>query len=285
MICNKCGMQNPDGSAFCSYCGATMEAPRQTRSNNDYSQPIDRQPDYQPEYQPDYPSTQHYQQPRRSYSQQSYGYPRQVNPRLNAPGSNKSEKVLFIIAGVLACIAFILPFLPSMTLDFTGLEKIIGSGIQSIGLKQKYSLNAFSFASSLNDATLMPGIPIQYASIIRGIGTFAVMIFVVPMAILVPWAVLSFMRKKIAGVFGIVSSTFLLAGSIMWFGLMKILQSVFESIFQTGSYSGYNSEYYNVLSNMVKLTPVPIFLIIIAIAGIAISIAQLFFIVKKNNSN
>ena len=172
-----------------------------------------------------------------------------------------------------------------MTLDFTGLEKIIGSGIQSIGLKQKYSLNAFSFASSLNDATLMPGIPIQYASIIRGIGTFAVMIFVVPMAILVPWAVLSFMRKKIAGVFGIVSSTFLLAGSIMWFGLMKILQSVFESIFQTGSYSGYNSEYYNVLSNMVKLTPVPIFLIIIAIAGIAISIAQLFFIVKKNNSN
>lgn len=66
---------------------------------------------------------------------------------------------------------------------------------------------------------------------------------------------------------------------------MKILQSVFESIFQTGSYSDYNSEYYNVLSNMVKLTPVPIFLIIIAIAGIAISIAQLFFIVKKNNSN
>lgn len=54
MFCKNCGVQNPEGTKFCSNCGAPLEQPQQ-QPQQPYQQP------YQPPYQPPY--QQPYQQP------------------------------------------------------------------------------------------------------------------------------------------------------------------------------------------------------------------------------
>ena len=60
MFCTKCGQQLPDGSAFCSVCGAPQAAPA---PQPQYQQPV--QPQYQQPVQPQYqqPAQAVYPQP------------------------------------------------------------------------------------------------------------------------------------------------------------------------------------------------------------------------------
>ena len=48
MICPKCNAENPEGSKFCTNCGAPLEQPQQTAPEQPAQQPIPEQPAQQP---------------------------------------------------------------------------------------------------------------------------------------------------------------------------------------------------------------------------------------------
>ncbi len=262
MLCNKCGMQNPEGSAFCVSCGAPLDATEQSQQNTDfaqqyqepvqqpvqepiqqqyqqpyeqqYQQPVQQpvqQPYQQPVQQPYQQPVQQYQQPQSPYPQQSYGYAPARDPRLDNPGAIKGAKVLYIITGAIACLCFLLPFLPSVSALGTNLN------VFSIGRL------ASGLGSAIGNRSAQSG------------GVFIIVMFVIPMALQVPWAILSFMRKRPAGVFGLISSIIYFIASCIWLGTLTS-ESIYRSI----------------------VTGVPYFMLMFAIAGIVLSIIQL---VKK----
>lgn len=251
MLCNKCGMQNPDGSAFCVSCGAPLNNAEPAQQNNDYSQqyqqPVQQNNDYsqQPVQQYQQPvqqqyqqpvqqyqqPVQQYQQPQSPYPQQNYGYAPVRDPRLDNPSAIKGAKVLYIIIGAIACLCFILPFLPSVN--------VLGK-----------ALNIFSIGN------LASGLGSYYRSSSASTGgAFIIAMFVIPMAIQIPWAILSFMRKRPAGVFGLISSIIFFIASIVWIAALTS-NSVTKSV----------------------MTAVPALMVVFATAGIVLSIIQL---VKK----
>ena len=220
MICNNCGMDNPDGSAFCVSCGAKLNAPQQY---TDYSQQS-----YQNPMQQQY---QQYQQPQSPYPQQSYGYAPARDPRLDNPRAIKGAKVLYIIVGAIACLCLLMPFLPSVS--------VLGK-----------SFNVFSIGR------LVSGLGSAFGSkSAQGGGTFLIAMFILPMALQIPWAILSFARKRPAGVFGLISSIIYFIVSIIWIAILNSDSSL-----------------------RLAVTGVPYFMLIFAIAGFVLSIIQL---VKK----
>lgn len=201
MFCRRCGTNNAEGSAFCISCGAPLNAQQQNQQ-------------YQPQQQNPYP-------------QQNYNYAQVTDPRLNNPGSNTGAKVLYIIVGVIACLAFLMPFLPSVS----------GYG---------YNFNVFTVGTAISSLGSM------FKSREAAIGgTFITVMFIIPMALQIPWAILSFLRKGPAGVFGLISSIFYFLAAIIWTIALS--------------------------NNYVKsyVTLVPYLMIIISIAGFVLSIIQL----------
>ena len=54
MICPKCNAENPEGSKFCTNCGAPLEQPQQAAPEQPAQQPIPEQPAQQPQREQGY---------------------------------------------------------------------------------------------------------------------------------------------------------------------------------------------------------------------------------------
>ncbi len=210
---------------FCPKCG--------TQNNDAYANCVNCGA---PLGAPRYPQQQQYQQP---YQQPNYGYGQQpyygyAQAPVNAVNGPKPT-ALYIIAGVMAVISFALVFIPSFF-----------NGSHAYNL---FSILGEPFKTSSSSRSVSSGG--------AGVAGFVITMFLIPMGLQVAWAILSFMQKRPAGVFGIISSGIYLISSFIW----AIICAVY-----TSASSGYSS------------TPVPGFMILIAIAGIPVSIVQL---VKK----
>lgn len=90
-------------------------------------------------------------------------------------------------------------------------------------------------------------------------GVIIVALLVLPMILQLVWAILSFARVKAAGVLGLIASIFAVNHSLVW---LIILAAIRES---TGRFA--------------SVTAVPVVMIILAIAGLVLSIIQM---TKKN---
>lgn len=90
-------------------------------------------------------------------------------------------------------------------------------------------------------------------------GVIIVALLVLPMILQLVWAILSFARVKAAGVLGLIASIFAVNHSLVW---LIILAAICES---TG--------------RLASVTAVPVVMIILAIAGLVLSIIQM---TKKN---
>ncbi len=90
-------------------------------------------------------------------------------------------------------------------------------------------------------------------------GVIIVALLVLPMILQLVWAILSFARVKAAGVLGLIASIFAVNHSLVW---LIILAAIRES---TGRFA--------------NVTAVPVVMIILAIAGLVLSIIQM---TKKN---
>jgi len=120
MICNNCGKQLKDGAAFCSGCGATVDAgQQQAPPQQQYQAPPQQQP-YQQQYQQAPPPQQPYQQqyqappPQQQYQQQYQAPPPQYQ-QAPPPGTKKPlpKKALFGAAGAAAAVlVFFLAIFP-----------------------------------------------------------------------------------------------------------------------------------------------------------------------------
>ena len=273
MLCNKCGMQNPEGSAFCVSCGAPLDATEQSQQNTDFAQqyqePVQQpvqQKDYSQEFQPpvqqyqlpedegylDFtsefqPPVQQYQLPVQPYQQQD-NYAPVRGPRLDDPDSVRSAKIWNIIAGVIACLCFILPFLPSFT--------ILGR-----------SFNVFNIGNIASDIGNYSG-----EKSISAIGAVFIALFVIPMVLQIPWAILSFMRKSPAGIFGLISSIIFFIVSWFWLIVCIAVYVYYSnaSSFLGSSFfgSGYSSYSYSTSAFPV----IPILMAIISQAAVEISV-------------
>ena len=169
------------------------------------------------------------------YRQQPY-YPQQ--PGSGTIAAHRRPTVLYIIAGVLAAIQFFLVFLPH---------------VAAYGR----SYNFFGILSELFGLGRTAGYYYNYSNAVNTLGAvvvFLLFLFIVPMALQIVWAILSFMQKRPAGIFGVIASSVYLIASLIWLVVLAASLS----------------------SNAV--TAVPFLMILFAIAGIPVSIVQL---VKK----
>lgn len=171
-----------------------------------------------------------YSQPQYGYAQPQYGYvqPQPVNA-LNGPKPN----ALYIIAGVMAALQVLMFFLPHLS---SKAGKVF-MPVQLFG-----GAKALSSFGATRDA----------ANIVGGFMFF----FVIVVALEIAWAVLSFMKKRPAGVFGVVASAVGFFVHMIWMIAMGAASS----------------------STYITMLPFPIFMFLISIAGIPVSIVQ---IVKK----
>ncbi len=221
MFCTKCGTQNSDTNAHCINCGAELTPPMRGYANT--QQPMGG-----------YTNTQ---QPMGGYTntqQPFYGYTTTRQP-LKPAGSKPIA--LYIVSGVIAVISFVLAFIPSF---------VYGSRLY----------NPFNFAFESFQASGIAHSSTRSASTFySGVGVAVIILFVIPMALQIVWAVLSFMMKKPAGVFGIISSSIYFFTACFW------------SIITLAA-----------VTSRGDFTPVIFFMFLFSVAGIPVSIVQL---VKK----
>lgn len=161
------------------------------------------------------------QQPQYSYvqPQPQYGAPARVGAK---------PTVLYIIAGVMGALQVLMFFLPHLALR--GGDAIIP--IQIIA-GEKITL----------------GLGSDFVKVVE-ISTYFLIILI---AIELAWAVLSFLQKKPAGIFGVVACAIGFFVHMIWMIFMLAY----------GSESGIN------------MTPFPVFMYLISIAGIPVSIIQI----------
>ena len=171
-----------------------------------------------------------YSQPQYGYAQPQYGYtqPQPVNA-LNGPKPN----VLYIIAGVMAALQVLMFFLPHL---FSKAGKVF-MPVQLFG-----GAKALSSFGATKDA----------ANIVGGFMFF----FVIVVALEIAWAILSFMKKRPAGIFGVVACAVGFFVHMIWMIAMGAASS----------------------PTYITMMPFPIFMFFLSIAGIPVSIVQ---IVKK----
>lgn len=178
--------------------------------------------------------------------QQGYpqGYPQGYQAPQNAVGVANGPKptVLYMIAGAIAALGFLFALLPQFTYTRPG-----GS----------FSYFIFNFGSIAKDAgSSMSSSTRQVAT---GLTAFVIILFLIPLAMRIVWAILSFMQKRPAGVFGIIASATQIITSIIWVAMIQVfVDAAKKSPLET-----------------VNMTAFPVLLIILAIAGIPVSIIQL----------
>ncbi len=213
MLCKKCGTQNPDTSRFCSLCGAPLKSA---------------------------------QQPTSSHPQQSYVKDPARNQKSAWTRAVKGTKVFYIIVGVVACLSFILPFLPCISISGKSYN-VFSMGMIGFGGQDSF------FTDLMNNKDLMNN---AFGGNRGGAVAFIMLIIaymiLVPMALQIPWAILSFLRKRPAGKLGMIASIFNFFISVIWFSSL-VGNSYMQSV----------------------MTVVPFFMFVMAIAGIVLSGIQL----------
>lgn len=228
MFCAKCGTPNSDGSVVCVNCGAPLQQ-SQTPDGGYAQQSSYQQPAYPQQNYPQ-PYQQSYQQPA-SYGQPAYNYGQPVvQPVAGKP------TVLYIISGVMAALQFLLVFLPHMTSQYGGYYNFFTIDVSLLKLSS-YTYRGLS-----------------------GFASFLLFMFIVPMALQIVWAVMSFIQRRPAGIFGVIASSIYTVSSLIWLIVVGIAGSAIYT-FGAGS-----------------MTAVPTFMLLLGIAGIPVSIVQ---IVKK----
>lgn len=208
---------------FCEKCG-TQNNDSNTNCVNCGAPLYGTQPQYQqPQYQqPQQPQQQYgYNQP------QQYGY--QPQP-LAANGSKPT--VLYIIAGIIAALLVLFLFLPHLSIRGQGAYIPFAIIIEST--------KASGFVSS--DAA-------------GALGAFMVLL-IIPMGLEIVWAIMSFMMKRPAGIFGVIACSIGFFVYMIWMVLMLACGNIYG----------------------VTCLPFPVFMFLFSIAGIPVSIVQ---IVKK----
>ena len=103
MFCNKCGAQLPDGTQFCSNCGAP-QVPAQPEPQAQPQQPV-----YEAQQQPTYEMPQQPQQPYGA-GNQPYQPVQPVMPPQNDDGKKKKAIIIAVVA-VIAVIAIVVGIL------------------------------------------------------------------------------------------------------------------------------------------------------------------------------
>lgn len=78
MICPKCNAENPEGSKFCTNCGAPLEQPQQAAPEQPAQQPIPEQPTQQPI--PEQPAQQPIPEQPAQQPQREHGYQQVESP-------------------------------------------------------------------------------------------------------------------------------------------------------------------------------------------------------------
>lgn len=161
--------------------------------------------------------------------QYTYAQPQHTPGVANGP----IPTVLYIIAGVMAALQVLMFFLPHLT--------------------STVSSDVFMPVQLLGGASALDKVGAKEASDIVGGFMF---FFIVVVALEIVWAIMSFMKKRPAGVFGVVACGVGFFIHWIWLGAMGVASSV----------------------PGVSMTVFPIFMLMISIAGIPVSIVQ---IVKK----
>ena len=183
-------------------------------------------------------------QPTSSHPQQSYVKDPARNQKSAWTRAVKGTKVFYIIVGAIACLSFALPFLPSFSISGKNYNVfgMIGFGCQDSffnDLMNNTDLMQKTFGGNKGGAVAF--IMLMIAQII-----------IVPMALQIPWAILSFLRKRPAGKLGMIASIIYFLVSDIWLislGGNSYIQSV--------------------------MTAVPFFMLVMGIAGIVLSGIQL----------
>lgn len=170
-----------------------------------------------------------YSQPQYGYAQPQYGYT-QPQP-MNALNGSKPN-ALYIIAGVMAALQVLMFFLPHLS---------------SKAGKVFMPVQLFGGAKALETVGAS-----KASDVVGGFMFF----FVIVVALEIAWAILSFLRKRPAGIFGVVASAVGFFVHMIWMIAMSAAAS----------------------PTYITMMPFPIFMFILSIAGIPVSIIQ---IVKK----
>lgn len=185
MFCENCGTDNIAGAKFCSACGAPLNSGYSEPKH--YAQETYRQEPYQQEtYQQEvYPQNQYeYYQPIQSYNQ----------PRRIVNQRSTGAIVLYMIAGAIALLSILLPFLPQVSYygQTANVPSILFSGYGTLvyisGSRSEYSMVVAMFIAA----------------------------FAIPMVLQLVWAILSFARVRAAGVLGLIGSIISINVSIIW---------------------------------------------------------------------
>ena len=245
MFCGKCGTPNDETNNNCVNCGA----PLRRQPDSGYAQP---QPPYgngyaQPQMDYDYTMAAdggYAQPPYNGYAQPPYnGYPQPA-----AAPVGKKPTVLYVIAGVMAVLMIALLLLPQFT------------------YKNSYvsgAYNIFGFAAFGRDVYQTLGSSSQNVQeTANSLSIFCIALFVIPLIMSLVWGLLSFLRVRAAGIFGVITAAFMMIADIIWMTLIAVFVS---------AAAGTSSE-------VVTMTPFPILVLLLAIAALPVSIIQ---IVKK----
>lgn len=184
------------------------------------------------------------------YAQPSHnGYAQPAQTLNTAPHAKPT--VLYIVTGAIAALGILLVFLPQFSYTHSG----------SNGFTHIY--NVFGLNTMVNDAaSVSAGFSDDSLRASQIASAVCIIMFMVPIVLRAVWALLSFLQKRPAGVFGIISSvTLLIAG-----GIWSILIAVLSESSRDNSYV------------TIEMTAVPPLIVMVAVAGIPLSIMQL---VKK----
>lgn len=110
MICPKCNAENPEGSKFCTNCGAPLEQPQQAAPEQPAQQPIPEQPAQQPQREQGYQQVESPYYYSRPYGTQPVNNPYGAQP-VNSPymtaqpaaeKKNARGSIASLILGILA---------------------------------------------------------------------------------------------------------------------------------------------------------------------------------------
>ncbi len=123
MICPKCNAENPEGSKFCTNCGAPLEQPQQPIPEQPAQQPIPEQPAQQPQREQGYQQVESPYYYSRPYGTQPVNDPYGAQP-VNSPymtaqpaaeKKNARGSIASLILGILAMLVNFTTFTFTMT--------------------------------------------------------------------------------------------------------------------------------------------------------------------------
>lgn len=123
MICPKCNAENPEGSKFCTNCGAPLEQPQQVAPEQPAQQPVPEQPAQQPQREQGYQQVESPYYYSRPYGTQPVNDPYGAQP-VNSPymtaqpaaeKKNARGSIASLILGILAMLVNFTTFTFTMT--------------------------------------------------------------------------------------------------------------------------------------------------------------------------